>query len=112
MIRLNVVELRQSLADMLNRAEYQGERIVVHRRGKDVAAIVSIEDLRLLERLVAEAEDRIDIKAAQAALSESKERVSYEEFRRQMGLTDGEEAAARSRTTRGSAGRRTTGLRH
>ena len=35
MIRLNVVELRQSLADILNRAEYQGERIVIHRRGKE-----------------------------------------------------------------------------
>jgi hypothetical protein len=85
---------------------------VVHRRGKDVAAIISIEDLRLLERLVAEAEDRLDVAAARAALSESKERVNYEEFRRQMGLTDGEEAAARPRTGRGSTSRRATGLRH
>jgi antitoxin (DNA-binding transcriptional repressor) of toxin-antitoxin stability system len=35
MMRRNFVELRQSLADILNRAEYQGERIVIHRRGKD-----------------------------------------------------------------------------
>jgi prevent-host-death family protein len=44
MMRLNVVELRQSLADILNRAEYRGERIVIHRRGKDAAAIIPIED--------------------------------------------------------------------
>src|SRR5580693_7871547 len=52
MMRLNVVELRQSLAEILNRAEYQGERIIIHRRRKDVAAIISLEDLKLFERLL------------------------------------------------------------
>lgn len=64
MMRLNVVELRQSLADVLNRAEYRGDRIVIHRRGKDAAAIISIEDLKLLERLIEDAEDRLDQTAA------------------------------------------------
>lgn len=112
MIRLNVVELRQSLADMLNRAEYQGERIVVHRRGKDAAAIISIEDLRLLERLVSEAEDRADIDAAQTALSQPGQRIAYDKFRKEMGLTHGEEAAPCPRAKPGSTGRRATGLRH
>jgi prevent-host-death family protein len=92
MRRLNVVELRHSLADMLNRAEYAGERIIVHRRGKDAAAIIPIEDLRLLERLIAEAEDQLDVAAARAALAESDERVPYADARRRLGLTDGEEA--------------------
>ena len=74
-MRLNVVELRQSLADILNRAEYQGERIVIHRRGKDAAAIISIEDLKLLERLIEDAEDRLDVNAARDALAESNERI-------------------------------------
>ena len=65
MMHLNVVELRQSLAEILNRAEYQGERIIIHRRGKDVAAIVPLEDLKLLERLIEEVEDRLDVEAAQ-----------------------------------------------
>lgn len=110
MIRLNVVELRQSLADMLNRAAYQGERIVVHRRGKDAAAIISIEDLRLLERLIGEAEDRLDIEAARAALSGSDERIDYEEFRREMGLTDGAKKAGRSRARPGPKRTRSAGL--
>ncbi|MGZ6073618.1 MAG: type II toxin-antitoxin system Phd/YefM family antitoxin [Isosphaeraceae bacterium] len=42
MKRLNVVELKNSLGDVLNKAEYQGERTIVHRRGKDSAAIISI----------------------------------------------------------------------
>ena len=86
MRRLNVVEVRQSLAEMLNRAEYQGERIVIHRRGKDAAAIISIEDLRLLERLIEDAEDRLDVKAARAALAESDERIPYTDVRRRLGL--------------------------
>src|SRR3954449_12451091 len=87
-MRLNVVELRKSLADILNRAEYRGERVVIHRRGKDSAAIISIEDLRLLERLIEEAEDRIDVEAVNAALAESGEPIPLEEFCRRMGIRD------------------------
>ena len=92
MMRLNVVELRQSLAEVLNRAEYQGERIVIHRRGKDAAALIPIEDLKLLERLIEEAEDRLDVAAARAALAESDDRISYAEVRRRLGLDDEQKA--------------------
>ena len=88
MMRLNVVELRQSLAEILNRAEYQGERIIIHRRGKDVAAIISLEDLRLFEQLIEDAEDRLDVEAARAALAESEDRIPYADVRRRLGLDD------------------------
>ena len=94
MMRLNVVELRQSLADVLNRAEYRGDRIVIHRRGKDAAAIISIEDLKLLERLIEDAEDRLDQTAARAALAESSERIPYAKVRERLGL-DNEQKAQR-----------------
>ncbi len=70
MNRLNASEAREGFADLLNRVAYRGERIVLHRRGKDVAAIVSVEDLELLERL----EDERDLKAAKAALREAKKK--------------------------------------
>jgi prevent-host-death family protein len=101
MDRLNVVELRHSLADILNRAEYQGERIIIHRRGKDAAAIISIADLKLLERLIEEAEDRLDIEAARTALAESDDRIPYAEVRRRLGLAD-EQEARRSRAQAGT----------
>jgi prevent-host-death family protein len=85
-VRLNVVELKNSLGEVLNRAEYQGERTVVHRRGKDAAAIISIADLKLLERLLEETEDAIDLEAARAALAESDERIPYGVFRSKQGL--------------------------
>jgi prevent-host-death family protein len=84
--RVSVVELRQSLSDCLNRAEYRGERIVIHRRDKDAAAIISIEDFRLLERLIEAEEDRIDVEAARAAEAESDERIPLGEFRAKMGI--------------------------
>ncbi len=95
-MRLNVVELRQSLAEILNRAEYQGERIIIHRRGKDVAAIVPLEDLKLLERLIEEVEDRLDVEAARVSMAESEDRIPYADVRRRLGLDD-EQKAKRKR---------------
>jgi prevent-host-death family protein len=98
MMRLNAVELRRSLAHILNRAEYQGERIVIRRRGKDAAAIISIEGLELLERLIEDDEDRIDASAARHALAESTERIPYADVREKRGL-DNEQTAKRPRAT-------------
>ena len=61
---MNVADIRNNLADAINRVAYAGERIVLERRGKGVAALVSVEDLALLERI----EDEADIKAARKAL--------------------------------------------
>ncbi len=62
--KLTASTTRQNFADILNRAAYGGERIVVHRRGKPVAAVVPIADVELLEQL----EDEIDVAAARKAL--------------------------------------------
>ena len=103
MMRLNVVELRQSLADILNRAEYQGERIVIHRRGKDAAAIISIEDLKLLERLIEDAEDRLDVNAARVRPGRVQRRIPYAVVRKKLGLDDEQKAkrpAAKARAAK------------
>jgi len=67
MTSLSVSEVRQALADLLNRVAYKGERIVIERHGKGLAALVSPEDLALLESL----EDRIDLEAARKALKQT-----------------------------------------
>lgn len=56
-----VTEARAELADLVNRVAYGGERVALTRRGKIMAALVSAEDLELLERLDAE---RIDLTQA------------------------------------------------
>lgn len=50
-----------------------GKPIVLHQNGEHVAALISIEDLHLLERLIEEEENRIDLADAQKILAETKE---------------------------------------
>jgi len=88
MTRLNVSKARQEFPEVVNRAAYGNERTIVSRRGKDLAAVIPIDDLRLLERLAQEAMDRQDIADARAALKEAKEKgtIPLEEARNLLGL--------------------------
>lgn len=87
MTRLNVSKARQEFPEIVNRAAYGNERTIVARRGKDLAAVIPIDDLRLLERLAQEEMDRQDIAAARAALKEAKQKgtISLRELMRQLG---------------------------
>jgi prevent-host-death family protein len=79
---LNITEIRDNLSEAISRVACKGERILVRRSGKDVVAIVSVEDLAALEAM----EDEYDIQAARAALAESDERIPYEQACRELGL--------------------------
>jgi prevent-host-death family protein len=72
---------RQNFSDILSRAEYRGERVVVHRGKKPVAAVVPIEDLELLEKL----EDEIDLSRAREALKDSRT-IPWETVKRKLKL--------------------------
>jgi prevent-host-death family protein len=87
MTRLNVSKAREEFPDLVNRAAYGGERTIVSRRGKDLAAVISIEDLRLLERLARLEMDRLDIEDARASLSEAEEKgtIPLRELIRELG---------------------------
>ncbi len=50
-IKVTMTELKRSLGDLVNRAAYGREWIVLVSHGRPKAAIVSIEDLELLRRL-------------------------------------------------------------
>ena len=82
MTRLAASAVRDTFGDTLNRVAFKGERIVLERHGKPVAALVSVEDLELLEDL----EDRLDVEAVRAAREEAGT-VPYEEIRRKAGLS-------------------------
>ena len=80
-MRIRITDIRDNLAEALNRVAYGGERIVVERRGKGVAALVSMDDLALLERL----EDQADIKAARKALKE-KGGITLDDYKKKLAL--------------------------
>ncbi|MGB8647640.1 MAG: type II toxin-antitoxin system prevent-host-death family antitoxin [Anaerolineae bacterium] len=50
-IRINAADLHQRVGEILAKIRYTGDRYVVERRGVPVAAVVSIEDLELLQSL-------------------------------------------------------------
>lgn len=86
MRRLATGKVRQEFADTLNRVAYGRERVVLHRRGKDVAALIPIDDLELLEAI----EDRIDVEDADSILAEAKAKrekpIPWEKAKKKLGL--------------------------
>jgi prevent-host-death family protein len=60
-----ISEARESFSTTVNKVAFGGERVVLTRHGRRVAAVVPIEDLELLERL----EDASDLDDVRAALT-------------------------------------------
>jgi prevent-host-death family protein len=81
MSTLSTVKARDHFSELINRAAYGKERVVLTRRGKELVAIVPLEDLRFLEDL----EDAIDLEEARQALREPGS-VSWEEVKTALGL--------------------------
>lgn len=70
--RISITEAKQHLGELVKRAAYGGERIVLEFRGKPQAALVSWEDLERLEQGGASTEKR---SAALARLRDLRERI-------------------------------------
>ena len=81
MSRLSASLARTQLPDAINQVAYGGERVVIHRRGKALAALISMEDLELLRQL----EDKLDGEAALVA-KKSKGTTSWEKVKAKAGL--------------------------
>ena len=75
MTAISISEMKDTLSEVLNRASYGKERIIVTSRGKPKAAVISVDDLELLEELE-------DAMAAHEALAEYErgETISLEEL--------------------------------
>lgn len=84
MTRISTVEARDQFSTVINRAAFGKERVVLTRRGKDLAAVVPMEDVRLLE----EGEDRLDLQGTRTAPAEAKkkETVSRKKLKKAPGL--------------------------
>ena len=67
MISISATDARANFQELINRAEYSGERIVIQRHGKDAVAIISLDDLKRLEAM----EDAIDSELLRRAVQEN-----------------------------------------
>jgi prevent-host-death family protein len=80
---LDLTEARARLAEAVNRVRYRGERIVIQKHGRPVAALVPVEDLALIREL----EDRIDVEDARKALAEANGKfIPWKTVKRELGL--------------------------
>ena len=79
---ISTAEARKNFADIVNKVAYGKESIILTRRGHEVAALVSIDELELLRQI----EDYIDIEDAKKALAEPGDNVSAKEVWKQLGL--------------------------
>lgn len=81
---VSTAEARKNLAELFNRAAYGGERFVVTRHGKELVAIVPLEDVGLVARL----RSLLSREELQRALEEVEEEgtVSWSELKSEMGV--------------------------
>jgi prevent-host-death family protein len=87
MTRVSVAEARRDLAGIINRVSVARERVVISRHDTDVAAVISIDDLRLLDALMDKWEDEQDAADAEAALLEVREgTIAWETIKRELDL--------------------------
>jgi prevent-host-death family protein len=84
MKQVSTVDARAQFSEIINRAAFGKERVTLTRRGKEIVAVVPIEDMKLLEAL----EDKIDLDEARAALAEAKKKgtVSWDKVKAELGI--------------------------
>jgi prevent-host-death family protein len=88
MTRLNIAKARDQFPEIVTRAAKSGVRTIVSSGGKDLAAVVPIKDLRLLNRMSDEEIDRRDLKDARASLAEARKKgtVPLSKAKKVLGL--------------------------
>ena len=79
---ITTADARKNFADIVNSVAYGKEPVILTRRGQEIAALVSMEALQLLQKI----EDHIDIKDAKKALDEPGENISADDFWNKLGL--------------------------
>ena len=80
--KISTAEARKKFSNIVNRVAFGKESIILTRRGEELAAMVAMDELRLLQEL----EDRIDIADAMKAIKEPGEDIPAEQFWKKLGL--------------------------
>lgn len=80
--RISTSDARNNLATILDAVRVKDERVIVTQHGRDVAAIIPVDDLNLLEEL----EDRADSEEIRRRLAESKGTISLEDLGSRLGI--------------------------
>lgn len=80
--KITTADARKKFSNILNRVAFGNESFVLTRRGEPIAALVSMDDLKLLREL----EDQKDFEDAWKAKNEPGEPIPWEELKRELDL--------------------------
>ncbi len=69
---INTSDAKEEFSELINRVSHHKERIILTRRGKEIAAIVPVEDLLLLQQ----SQSKHDLTEAVEALKEARQQGS------------------------------------
>ena len=80
--KISTADARKKFSNIVNRVAFGNESIILTRRGEDLAALIGMDELRLLQEL----EDRIDIADAMKAIKEPGKNIPAGQFWKKLGL--------------------------
>jgi prevent-host-death family protein len=80
---ISTIDAKEEFSELVHRVSHNKERIILIRRGKEVAAIIPLEDLFLLQ----ESQNKSDLHDAVEALKEARNQgtVTLEELKTEIG---------------------------
>ena len=83
MLERSASDARQNFSEIINQVAYGGERVVIQRHGKELAAVIPISDIALLRDL----ETHIDLADARLAVKEIQDSgtVSIDDLKMKLG---------------------------
>ena len=82
MLSVAMKDARGDLAELLNKVAYAHERVAITRHRKNVAYLVSEEDMKLIRFI----EDKIDRVAAIEAMNEDGDNIAFDDLMKDVGL--------------------------
>jgi prevent-host-death family protein len=80
--KITTADARKKLSDIINCVAFGDESFVLTRRGEPIAALISMEDLKVLQEL----KDKFDIEDAWKAKNEPGEPISWDELKKELEL--------------------------
>ncbi len=80
--KVTTAEARKNLADIVNNVAFGKDTVILTRRGKELAALISIEDLELLQKY----EDLADIQDAWKIKDEQGTNIKIADLKKELDL--------------------------
>lgn len=80
---VNTLEAKEEFSELVNRVSHHKEHIVLTRRGKEIAALIPLEDFVVLQNCLSKSDLEDAVEALQEARGQGT--VSLEEFQAEIG---------------------------